>query len=267
MENAYIAKATDLTAVADAIRTRGETSEPLVFPDGFVTAIENIQTGSTRPNFAYDGDFEVIDDGKTFGVQNWRIRFTTSGTLTLEEDTLIDVFLVGGGGGSSATADSAYPSGGGGGYTNTARGVTATANTPYVIEIGAGGEGGGSKSSGSAGGTSSAFGHSASGGNGGGYSSERGGDGGTGGNGYGVANPQKTDGEDGYAGRKAGGTGQKTTTREFGDAEGKLYASGGCNDGSVFDAPPNTGDGGSGKGSDHVGYDGGSGIVIIRNAR
>ena len=35
----------DLTAVADAIRTKGGTSEQLAFPDGFVTAIQAIQTG------------------------------------------------------------------------------------------------------------------------------------------------------------------------------------------------------------------------------
>lgn len=33
---------TSLVKVADAIRARGETTEPLVFPDGFVTAVENI---------------------------------------------------------------------------------------------------------------------------------------------------------------------------------------------------------------------------------
>ena len=36
---------TDLTKVASAIREKGGTSDPLVYPDGFVTAIGNIQTG------------------------------------------------------------------------------------------------------------------------------------------------------------------------------------------------------------------------------
>jgi hypothetical protein len=35
----------DLTTVADAIRTKGETTEPLAFPDGYKTAIESIETG------------------------------------------------------------------------------------------------------------------------------------------------------------------------------------------------------------------------------
>ena len=36
---------TDLTSVANAIRTKGGTSAQLAFPSGFVTAIGNIQTG------------------------------------------------------------------------------------------------------------------------------------------------------------------------------------------------------------------------------
>ena len=36
----------DLTAVADAIRTKGGTSDSLAYPDGFVTAIQAIQTGT-----------------------------------------------------------------------------------------------------------------------------------------------------------------------------------------------------------------------------
>lgn len=41
----YLTNTTDLTKVASAIREKGGTSDPLVYPDGFVTAIENIQTG------------------------------------------------------------------------------------------------------------------------------------------------------------------------------------------------------------------------------
>ena len=36
---------TSLTSVANAIRTKGETTSPLKFPEGFNTAINNIQTG------------------------------------------------------------------------------------------------------------------------------------------------------------------------------------------------------------------------------
>ena len=42
----YLTNTTDLTKVASAIREKGGTSDPLVYPDGFVTAIKAIQTGT-----------------------------------------------------------------------------------------------------------------------------------------------------------------------------------------------------------------------------
>ena len=41
----YLINATDLTKVASAIREKGDTSAPLVYPGGFVSAIQAIQTG------------------------------------------------------------------------------------------------------------------------------------------------------------------------------------------------------------------------------
>lgn len=41
----YTVSDDNLKSVADAIRTKGSTSADLVFPDGFVSAIGNIQTG------------------------------------------------------------------------------------------------------------------------------------------------------------------------------------------------------------------------------
>ena len=60
MPEHYIANAADLTAVADAIRTKGGTTDTLTFPDGFVSAIGNLGSGGTvQPkdvNFIdYDG--------------------------------------------------------------------------------------------------------------------------------------------------------------------------------------------------------------------
>lgn len=43
----YLTTDTELNAIADAINTKGGTSGQLVFPAGFVTAIENIQTEDT----------------------------------------------------------------------------------------------------------------------------------------------------------------------------------------------------------------------------
>ena len=42
----YLTNTTDLTLVADAIRIKGGTTELLVYPDEFVTAIQAIQTGT-----------------------------------------------------------------------------------------------------------------------------------------------------------------------------------------------------------------------------
>ena len=41
----YLTNTTDLTKVASAIRVKGGTSDLLVYPDGFVTAIQAIQAG------------------------------------------------------------------------------------------------------------------------------------------------------------------------------------------------------------------------------
>ena len=41
----YLTNTADLTAVADAIRAKGGISNPLVYPDGFVSAIQAIETG------------------------------------------------------------------------------------------------------------------------------------------------------------------------------------------------------------------------------
>ena len=41
----YLTNTTDLTKVASAIREKGGTSDPLAYPDGFVSAIQAIQTG------------------------------------------------------------------------------------------------------------------------------------------------------------------------------------------------------------------------------
>ena len=41
----YLTNTADLTKVAAAIREKGGTSAPLVYPDGFVTAIQAIETG------------------------------------------------------------------------------------------------------------------------------------------------------------------------------------------------------------------------------
>lgn len=250
---------------------------------------------NTIPEFTYTGDFEIVNDSDepiTVSQDNWKIRFLTSGTLTFTNlngaEGGIDVFLVGGGGGTRWSVGSKIHSGGaGGGYTQTGKAVTVTTNTPYTIDIGAGGIGAAD------GGTTSAFGLSAGGG---GHPAVglNGAAGGSGGGGYVHASASGTsasgagnggsDGSDGItagSGGGDGGKGQGTTTREFGEENGKLYAGGGAGASNKGGVSPVGGAGGGGDmgsdGATNTGggagnalngtHNGGSGIVVVRNAR
>ena len=236
------------------------------------------------PEFTYTGDYEVVDDSDNLisdfanWKNNWKIRFLTSGTLTFTKlngwNGQLDVFLVGGGGagGNGVWADGYVQSdrrggGAGAGYTTTKAGVSVTINTPYSINIGAGAAAPwrDPKDEGSAGGDTSAFSFTAKGGG-----ASKGGSGGNGGSGGG--NEGHEGATDGGGGTNAG-AGQGTTTREFGESSGKLYATGGSGV-SKKNGQANTGDGGSGgkynetsSGTAASGGSGGSGIAIIRNHR
>lgn len=223
-----------------------------------------------KPTYTYTGNASLIDDGD----YHWRIKFLSSGVLTFSDlgnaNGGIDVFLVGGGGGNS------YGVGGCGGNTATYRSLTVNTGTPYTITIGAGGAG-----IRVTGGSSSAFGHTATGG----VSGDNGGTGSGGGGGtddWSTGGDGGTDGGPGK-GKNNSGTycaGQGTTTREFAESTGALYAGGGGGYGSIRsgsggeggganaygNAEANTG-GGAGGTSNLVGRNGGSGIVIIRDHR
>ena len=246
-----------------------------------------ISRGFTEEDFTYTGSKAWIDDGNG----NFRLKFLTSGTFTPTKQVKIDVFIVGGGsGGNAGGAGSATNAGGGGagGLTGTWTNITLNANQAYSIVVGGGGAGG--QTYGSAGGTSSAFGYSKAGGSSrttGAYWGNNGGSGGGGATGGGA-----TGGSDGSNGNGAqAGTGQGTTTREFGEAGAALYAGGGGSGGGVggaggganggamgsagygASAAANYGGGGGGgggkSGSSNLtnGGSGGSGIVVIRNMR
>ena len=239
-------------------------------------------------------DYLVIDDGSG----NWRIKFLTSGRFTPLVAMNIDAFLVGGGtggnvGGTGTTSNSG--GGGGGGRTVTASSIALTANQECIISIGSGG------GSSSAGQSTTGFGQTALSGtvNASKYKGNAGGSGGGGGaQGYTGAGAGGTNGGNGVAGNFAAGTGQGTTTREFGEVTGTLYAGGGGGGGGPYSTSPqgaaggagggatggarqggkganaaaNTGGGGGGGGAKDgaaggSGGTGGSGIVVIRNHR
>lgn len=250
--------------------------------------------GKPQLKFTYTGDYVVRKDGV--------VELRSSGTLVFLSKEVIDLFLVGGGGGGGNANQYYGAGGGGGGYTQTVKSASTNINTPITVNVGAGG------SAGSAGGATS-FGDTATanGGIGGGPNGS-GGNGGSGGGG-GDANRQTVSpagfgGSDGGNGTRAQpdgypGTGQGTTTREFGEAAGKLYSggggggktlgnfisiggSGGGGNGAnqsygsetmtaATSGEPNTGGGGGGGcywDSSHRAYgaSGGSGIVCFRDA-
>ena len=55
----YLTNDTDLTAVANAIRTKGGTSGQLTYPNGFVAAVEAIKTGGITPS----GSISITENG------------------------------------------------------------------------------------------------------------------------------------------------------------------------------------------------------------
>ena len=254
---------------------------------------------NTKPNssgvpvFTYTGNYEIVDDNNNaltdLKAKNWRVRFLTSGELTITNlkgaNNGIDIFLVGGGGGGAQNiAGSSKGSGcggGGGGQTKMFSNVLLNKNTEYTITIGAGNKDGYNVS----GGWSSAFGYTAEGGAsahpGSNYGGGNGGDGSyymtSGGNGakeFGIG-PF-------YYGGGGGGGAQWATGTVYSPGAGGLGGGGAGGTAYTGTSSPiqsgqhgatNTGGGGGGAGGKRYdspqlnGGRGGSGIVIIRNIR
>lgn len=61
MANEYSVNQSDLVSVANAIRTKGGTSETLVFPAGFVSAVQAIQAGGGISNNIVAGSFTLAE--------------------------------------------------------------------------------------------------------------------------------------------------------------------------------------------------------------
>lgn len=119
----YLTNTTDLTLVADAIRTKGGTTELLTYPDEFVTAIQGIQTGTelkiivtvasgatvtaTKGSLSVSGtsvngtctlivpeagtwSVSATLDGQTFGTQNVSVVDSYTVALSFLEDNFAD---------------------------------------------------------------------------------------------------------------------------------------------------------------------------------
>ena len=268
-----------LWAIQASLEDQKSTNEIEVPEFGvYRVTIEYRQT----PDFTFTGEYEVIDDDdqpiSDFANwrDNWKIRFLTSGTFTVTNmygwNGELDVFLVGGGGGSggsgSGSTNQISGTGGGGGYTKTIKKIKVNLNQQYEVVIGSGGSAGIGEGNAPSGGITSAFDSQVNGGVGGSgrYGTGKGGDGGSGGGGGGAgSSPGGTDGSDGSGSNP--GKGQGTTTKEFEEESGTVYSNGGPS-GSKKAGNVNTGNGAGGAamhGGD--GASGGSGIVVIRNAR
>ena len=204
--------------------------------------------------FTYTGEYNVRDDGV--------VELLTSGTIVFLEPTFIDVFCVGGGArggvpalGSLALVNGNGSGGGGGGYTTTGRELSVSGSYKSVVGAGAEnyGEAGGISSfgdlvhaNGGVGITAATTGGSRIGGNGG-----SGGGGGVASNSdLGAGGSDGANGEKGLSGNFTpnGGAGQGTTTREFGEASGKLYSGGGGGGRYIYSQTPVTSMGGIGGG-------------------
>ena len=241
------------------------------------------------PLISYTGNCSVISDTENDdGTHTWRMKLLTSGTLTVNGFMYIDAFLVGGSGGGG---EKGFCSGGGGGYTKTVKNIKISNVSSYDIVIGAGGAYDGEGES------TSAFDSSVKGGLPSRYYGILAGDGGSGGSGL-LDGAKQTGGSYGNNGTGSPfGTGQGTTTCEFGEGTlsgctrgdefayaggggscqwglggtgGGGYGANGSYTGGVGVA--NTGGGGGGgghniRGTSGSGGSGGSGVVVIRDVR
>lgn len=206
----------------------------MVVQDGQTAEPDDSIPADVMPS--YTGNSQIFGDG-----QKGYIEMYDSGVLTLNRDTMVDIFLVGGGGGGGNLGEHNGGSGGGGGYTQMNANVLLKRNTEIPVTIGSGGAAGvdggdtsvdtytvsGGKSGKIATGTKGAAG--GDGGSGGGgagiYSTGPGGNGGVNG-GNGVDAPTRNSGGTTYTGGY-GGVGQGASTYEFFNTQLRLFSSGG----------------------------------------
>ncbi len=190
------------------------------------------------PEFTYTGVYTLLDDGDG----DWRIKFLTSGTLILtDKNRTVDAFLVGGGGGTSVETWTnglfRWSAKGGGGHHALAPSVGIVRNAAYPIVIGAGGAGSfvsNANDTAASGGITTAFSTTAVGGEGG----------------ISDINLGQIDGTN-------------RGVYEFQGTEGDIYGRAGSE--AWNNAAANTGNGGGGSANGI--FNGGSGIVVIRNHR
>lgn len=98
----------------------------------------NITAKPDEPIITYTGNCDITSETeKTDGSHRWKLKFTTSGTLSIRGQMFVDAFLVGGGQGGAKKGV-----GGAGGKTIVYNTVRLANDDTYTVTIGAGGTGG-----------------------------------------------------------------------------------------------------------------------------
>lgn len=112
---------------------------------------------SAVPSYTFSGTATFTDEGLVDGIRNWEMVMSATGDLAFDYPiSNIDVFILAGGGSGANTGGTAV---GGGGYYKTLTNISVTAGTTYKITVGTG-----ATTANTSGGSSSAFGTTASGG-------------------------------------------------------------------------------------------------------
>ncbi len=218
----------------------------ILLPNGTYTAHSKFAVlgyNSTDVTFTLSGGNQNIDCSSLFAVNAQMACIDTSGTYMLPPTWQnIDICLIGGGMSGSLAQGASSCGGGAGGYTSNKFNVSIT-NLEVTAVIGTGGASVAAYGFGNEGGTTSitlndTVTYSANGGKKG-SSYAYGGNGGSGGGGGATSDTSRynggSGGSDGSAGEQSsgtyapfpGGTGQGSTTRLFGEANGTLYCGGG----------------------------------------
>lgn len=83
----YLTTDTELTSIANAIRTKGGTSASLTYPAGFVTAINNIPAGGTliSKSITANGTYNASSDNAD-GYSSVEVLVPSKGDLLVTED-------------------------------------------------------------------------------------------------------------------------------------------------------------------------------------
>ena len=94
MTNEYVVNKTDLEMIADKFREKKNTTEKVIFPDGFVTGIDDVYVSGRSSMFSFvEGLKSTITKEDLYGVKKIRPYFCYSSAITNVEipDTVVNI--------------------------------------------------------------------------------------------------------------------------------------------------------------------------------